>query len=125
MRPVVNCDAELDLAGLNESFVQVVERGEPFGLGNPTPQFLVRAVRPVGEIRVLKGQHLKFRVRGNGSGEVDCIGFGMADREPLVRSCGEPGLDLAARVGINEWQGRRTVQLQLRAVRPSGSSGHA
>jgi single-stranded-DNA-specific exonuclease len=117
LRPVVTCDAELELAELNERFIELVDRGAPFGLGNATPQFLIRDVRPLGEIRVLKERHLKFQVASSSGVAVDCIGFGMAEEADLVRSAKVSGLDLAARVEINIWQGRRSLQLQLRAVR--------
>ena len=127
LRPVVTCDAELDLADLNDAFIELVDRGAPFGLGNATPQFLVRSVRPVGEIRVLKERHLKFQAASNGSRPVDCIGFGMAEEAGLLRRHAERGLDLAARVEINVWQNRRSLQLQLKAIRPASAemSRHA
>jgi single-stranded-DNA-specific exonuclease len=88
-------------------------------MGNATPQFLVRSVRPVGRAKVLKEKHLKFQVRSGSSAVVDCIGFGMADMESMVNDGKVTALDLAARVEINEWQGRRTVQMQVRAIRPA------
>ncbi|MBD3867533.1 MAG: single-stranded-DNA-specific exonuclease RecJ [Acidobacteria bacterium] len=121
LRPVVTCDAELDLADLNESFVEMVERGAPFGLGNATPQFLVRGARPVGEIRILKDRHLKFQIASPQGRPVDCIGFGMAEEAGLLRRSASSGLDLAARVEINIWQNRRSLQLQLKAVRPAAA----
>ena len=121
MRPVVTCDAELDLADLNEPFVGLVERGAPFGLGNATPQFLVRGARPVGEPRILKDRHLKFQVAAPDGRTIDCIGFGMAEQAGLIRECGPAGLDLAVRVEMNVWQNRRSVQMQLKAVRAASS----
>lgn len=114
--PRVVCDAELPLADATLEFATALERGAPYGAGNPTPQFLVRNVQLDGELRILKQQHLKFRVQQGGSRSVDCIAFSMSEHAELVRG-GTP-LDLAARVEINEWQGRRSLQLQVRAVRP-------
>ncbi len=119
LRPVITCDAELDLATLDESFVEMVERGAPFGLGNATPQFMVRSVKPAGRARVLKDRHLKFQVGSDNSAAVDCIAFGMAERAPMVNDGEATGLDLAVRVEINEWQGRRNVQLQVKGIRPA------
>ncbi len=117
---VVTCDDELDPADLDASFVEILQRGAPFGIGNPTPLFLVRSVRPVGEVRVLKERHLKFSVARNGSSPISCIGFGLADRAELVRRTGGAGIDLAVRAEINEWQGRRTPQFQVQAIREAG-----
>ena len=119
LRPVVTCDAELGLSELNEQFIELVDRGAPFGLGNATPQFLVRNVRLAGELRILKDRHLKFQIASPVGRGVDCIGFGMAEEADLVRRHSASGLDLAARVEINLWQNRRSVQLQLKALRPA------
>jgi hypothetical protein len=50
---------------------------------------------------------------------VDCIAFGMAGQESVVNDGEASGLDLVVRVEINEWQGRRSVQLQVQAIRPA------
>ncbi len=111
----VTCDAELPLGELDMRFAEVLDRGAPYGAGNPTPQFLVRAAALDGDLRVLKGQHLKFRARQDGSRSIDCIAFSMSEHADVLRG-GHP-FDLAARAEINEWQGRRSVQLQVRALR--------
>jgi len=121
LRPVVTCDAELDLAVLDEPFVEILERGAPFGMGNRTPEFLVRGAQLFRDMRVLKERHLKFAVTQNGSPPVSCIAFGFASSADLVRGAGDRGVDLAVRAEINEWQGRRSVQLQIRAIRESQS----
>ena len=115
----VVCDAELSLAEVTVRFAETLERGAPYGAGNPTPQFLVRQARLDGDLRVLKGQHLKFRARQAEGRAVDCIAFSMSEHGDIVRGGGP--FDLAARAEINEWKGRRTVQLQVRALRPGAA----
>jgi single-stranded-DNA-specific exonuclease len=121
LRPLVTCDAELDLAALNEPFVEILERGAPYGMGNRTPQFLVRRAQLFRATRVLKDRHLKFAVTQNGSPPIACIAFGFAGYDDMVSGAGDRGVDLAVRAEINEWQGRRSVQLQIRAIRESQS----
>ena len=113
----VVCDTELPLEELDTAFVTTLDRGAPFGAGNPTPQFFVRDAVVVGDLRVLKQQHLKFRVQQPGGRVFDCIGFSMSEHAGLVQAGAH--LDLAVRTEINEWQGRRSLQLQIRALRPA------
>ncbi len=54
------------------------------------------------------GAHLKLALAG-----LDAIGFGMGDRLGLC----EGPLEAAFTVGLDEWDGRRRVQLKLRDVR--------
>ena len=54
------------------------------------------------------GAHLKLTL-----GRLDAIGFGMGDRLGLC----EGPLEAAFTVGLDEWDGRRRVQLKLRDVR--------
>jgi single-stranded-DNA-specific exonuclease len=107
-------DAELPLAALTTGLCNALTDLEPFGAGNPQPLFLAGDVQVVGEPRRVGGgeRHLSFRVRQNGR-ELRSIAFGMADRaEELMSAQGKCCLAFTPR--INEWQGRRSVELEIR-----------
>jgi single-stranded-DNA-specific exonuclease len=70
----------------------------------------VRALQP----RLVGTSHLRFTARQGGY-STPCIAFGMADRAGELS--GE--LDLLFAPQINEWQGRRSVQLQIKDLRPA------
>ncbi len=60
--------------------------------------------------------HLKMKLRQNGR-RVDCIGF---DFGRLLGSIDERSLvDVAFCPSINEWDGSRFLQLQIKALRPA------
>ncbi len=88
---------------------------EPFGAGNPAPQIgvfdaTVAEIRPVGA----EGKHLKLRVNDPG-GTIDCIGFCMggisADFPVGTR------VDIIGELEENEFRGRSSSQLKLKAIR--------
>jgi len=116
LRPLLRIDLEVSLSELSLELLQQLQALEPYGYGNPTPILLARNLIVREKRTISDGKHLKLRVQEQGSTALfDCIGFQLggliADLPPL--------LDAAFEVEINEWQGKRTVQLSLRDVRPA------
>lgn len=142
LEPALDIDAELNLRGIDRSAVEDVltagaaperrvsdesrargatgldildglDRLRPYGSGNPQPLFAtygleVRRRKTMGE----GGRHLKL-VLHDGRQTWDAIGFhGAAWCDGL----GER-VDVAYRLETNEWDGRRTLQLNLEDVR--------
>ena len=68
------------------------------------------------------GKTLKLTVHSAGY-QFDCIGFNMAEKmQALFEEHGEDlWLDLAFYPGVNEWNGRRTLQLELVNLQVSSS----
>jgi single-stranded-DNA-specific exonuclease len=64
--------------------------------------------------RVIGTNHLRFTACQGGY-SCPCIAFGMAGRQ--IELSGE--LDLLFAPQINEWQDRRSVQLQIKDLRPA------
>ncbi|MEC7946856.1 MAG: DHHA1 domain-containing protein, partial [Myxococcota bacterium] len=110
LRPELELDAACSPAEVGPSLAGALQRLAPFGKGNPAPLLRVDGAQ-VHDVRVLKERHLKFRASG-----VDAIWFGAAEWRDAVAA---GPLDLAARVEINRWRGRETVQLRVEDARPA------
>jgi single-stranded-DNA-specific exonuclease len=115
LQRVVRIDADVALKDLTPGLMTELARLEPVGQGNPPAQFMVRNValqdRP---LRMGKdGQHAKFRIR-EGSASAEVVWWGSGDA-PLP----EGRIDLAFLPQLNEYGGRRTVQLKLLDWRPA------
>jgi len=61
--PILDLDAELDLTEITPELFQVLERLEPYGMGNPEPVFAARAVELAAPPRILKEKHVKLKLR--------------------------------------------------------------
>jgi single-stranded-DNA-specific exonuclease len=112
--PRLVIDAEVPLSALTPGLLEAIAQLEPYGSGNPQPLFLAGGLEVVGDLRRIGAgeRHLTFRVRQQGR-ELRVIAFGMADRAGELMAAGGKCC-LVFRPKINEWQGRRNVELELR-----------
>ena len=115
-------DAVVKSELLNWDMVELLERYAPYGEGNKRPRFIVKHLplvdwRPVGK----KQDHAKFTWQ-NKDDVMEGIGFGLAEL-PWLKSFKTGDLvDVLFNLEINEFRGRRTLQLMVRDVVPSGDA---
>jgi single-stranded-DNA-specific exonuclease len=116
--PRMVIDAEVPLSSLTVNLVEAMAQLEPYGSGNPQPVFLAGDLQIVGDPQRVGGgeRHLSCRVRQERT-EMRVIAFGMADRvEGLMSAAGKCCLAFTPK--INEWQGRKRVELEARDFQP-------
>jgi single-stranded-DNA-specific exonuclease len=108
-------DAEVLLGELTPAVVDQIERLEPYGIGNPKPLLLAERVRIVGDPRAVgeRQNHLQLRF-AQGSTTLRAIGWNLANRSGELT----PGAScsVAFTPTINEWNGRREVQVEIKDV---------
>ncbi len=111
-------DAEVPLSSLTTNLLLTLEQMEPFGAANPAPLLVADRLQMVGEPKKVGvgERHLSFKVKQDGK-ELRCIAFGMADRlDDLMSQGGQCCLAFTPR--INEWQGYRNVEMEVRDFQP-------
>ncbi len=112
-------DAEIPFRFAGRRLLEMVERFQPFGRGNPEPLFVLPRVR-VTDQKVLKDRHLKCQLNHpDGGPGLDCIAFGVlpgALGAGLLRAA--TLLDVAGTLSLNRFRGREAVQFVLRDARP-------
>lgn len=111
--PRLVLDAELPLSALTFNLLNEIEKLEPYGAENQRPRFLAAGLQIDGEPRRI-GQaerHLSFRVSQGGT-TLRAVGFGHGERaEELMADGGRCCLVFTPK--INEWNGRRSVELEI------------
>jgi len=106
-------DAAVSLSEINEKVAEEIKLLEPFGEGNREPVFGAKDLTVVN-LRKVGNNHLKMFLRQNGS-TVSSIGFDMGE-ENVLEGC---LVDAAFTPTMNEWEGMKTLQLHLKALRRS------
>ena len=94
--------------------IEDLELLEPFGHGNPEPILCVTDAYITAVQSIGAGKHT--RIRAEKSGRVfDCVYFSMPIEEIGVKE--EMHVDVAFVPGVNEFRGRRSVQLLIEDIR--------
>ena len=90
-RPPLQCDAELLLSDLTESFYDWLIRCEPFGIGNREPIFLTHGVTLAAPVRFIKEKHICLQLqKGNDALRFSALGWSRGIDWPA--RCTEMGL---------------------------------
>ena len=111
-------EKELDPEELTLSFAKSLSLLEPFGESNPVPVFCVRFARVTDYRRIgSEGQHLKFTIKTSDGIYLSCISFWGSDKYYDYVSSGL--VDVAGELSINEYRGRRQLQMKILDVRES------
>ena len=114
----LSIDSAVDLSEINLDLLTELELLEPTGHGNPQATFLTRDLRVLHYRRVgAEGRHLKLRLAAEGAPPIDAIGFGLGEWARQMPS----RIDSVYHPEINEWNGRRSLQMRLLDIRPAAN----
>jgi single-stranded-DNA-specific exonuclease len=119
--PEEEVDLEIAPDDITPALVRVLKHMAPFGPGNMRPTFLLRGVRDTGYARLVGENHLKMCLTADGARRsFDAIAFRQGHHLDLVKS-GAP-FSVLCSIEENEWQGRTTIQLVVKDLKP-GTTG--
>lgn len=106
-------DAEAPLSAFTLSSVSQIEQLAPFGQGNGRPMLCATGVDLAEPPRRIGGggRHLALKFTQHGM-QMRGVAFGGGDWADEMEALGQP-MKIAFRPYINEFRGRRTVELQL------------
>ncbi|MBR3152076.1 MAG: single-stranded-DNA-specific exonuclease RecJ [Clostridia bacterium] len=114
--PVLSIDKQIGLKDISVETVRELDLLEPFGEANKPPVFVYKNLK-IDSIRALSdGKHLKLVLR-DGNTYINAIGFNMGEltKEYLIGD----KVDVAGNLGINSYNGRETVQVNIRDIMKS------
>lgn len=116
LEPSLTIEMPLSLELVNLALVEEINQFAPFGASNQRPIFAFYDLTVVQAMVLGRdGNHLKLQLH-NGSLEqqLTAIGWNLGEHAPNIL----PGqkLNVAAMIDLNEWRGRRSVQLLLKDI---------
>jgi single-stranded-DNA-specific exonuclease len=117
LRQTLSADMEVSLPELNFDVLKHLTYLEPTGYGNPDAVFVardvkVKASRTVGS----EGRHLKVTLDDGRGVMFDCIGFRLGHLQASMPT----RVDALFTLEANEWNGRTSLQLNLKDVKTAG-----
>ena len=119
MVPVVEAECEIDFTDATIALADSLQLLEPYGVGNPVPQFIMRNVF-VSEISgVSDNKHTRLTLT-DGRTSISAMYFSSSPADLGV--CTGDKVDILFNLGINEWQDRKSVQLIIRDIKIAISS---
>ncbi len=108
-------DAEIQLTEITWQVVDLLRGFGPYGMQNREPVFISRGVSLLGCQAVGKdATHLKCKIMQGGRA-LPAIGFGLVTKVPDSSVL----MDVLYTISINEWNGNREIQLQIRDIKPA------
>jgi single-stranded-DNA-specific exonuclease len=117
LRQTLNADVEVPLLELKAELLQNLLYLQPTGYGNPEAVFVSRNLRVTNSRTVgADSKHLKLVVT-DGHVTFDTIGFRLGYLQPDLPS----RVDLLYTFESNEYNGRKSLQLNVKDVKPAGS----
>ncbi len=120
LAPVIDVDMAISLDDLSEDLMEGIWRLAPFGNGNPMPVFVSEASRLV-EVKTMgkEQEHLRLLFRAEGikgdkliAAPLWRMGKYAAEFEKFS------SLDICYSLALNEFNGRTSLQLEIKDIRP-------
>ncbi len=104
-------DGELDLADVTQKLINNLSIMAPCGRANPEPCFRLNNLI-LNNVKELKSGHVRGILAGSA---ISFIAFGLSSKIPLING----PVDMIAIPEINEWMGRKSVQLRVKDIKKS------
>ena len=111
LQPVAQADTEAGLSEITKPSIDEFERFAPFGIGNPTPQVLVRGLK-VNSIIEIKGTHTKA-VLSDGRNVIAGLLWRQVDH-PILKSGNK--VDVVFKPDYSTFNGVCEIQANIQAV---------
>ncbi len=119
LTPTISVDKEIYLADVDWALFDTLTELEPTGYANATPVFMSRGVEVISHRAVGQDKaHLQMRLT-NGGGSSHKVLPAIAFRQGEWASAMPQLLDIVYTINVNEWNGRRELQLMTLDLRPA------
>ena len=115
--PEIKVDLPLTLQDIDEKFMRILNRFEPFGPENMRPVFWTENVFDTGYAKTIGQQeeHLKLFIRQGKSEGFVAIGFGLGNKISAVEN--RKPFQAVFSLEENEWNDQKSIQIKLRDLK--------
>ena len=110
--PTLEIQSEISLGQLDAKLLKWLKLFAPYGAENRRPVFVSRGLQIVGDIQMIRNNHLKLKVRQDGI-DIDAIFYNFGKYKHDFNS-GNQKIDSAYVIAENTWNSQTTVQMQIK-----------
>jgi single-stranded-DNA-specific exonuclease len=122
LHPTLAADMEVQLIELNFELLKHLTYFEPNGYGNPDATFVSRNLKVKNSRTVgAEGKHIKITFENERGLFIDAIGFRLGHLQRTLPS----RVDALFSFESNEYNGRTTLQINLKDLKPAGQTSKA
>ena len=120
LQPSLEVEAEMKLPAVNLKNIKLIEKLEPFGLGNPQPLFLFKNLKIISKRLLGTNQdHLKLKLDDPATTKIenlttDAIAFKKGELDSKFKT-GDL-INIVAHLDANTWNGTTTPQLIVKEI---------
>ena len=114
IEPTLDIDMVVSPEDVNYQIIDEIEKLQPFGAKNPPPVFALTKLK-LSQYKMMgqNANHLKMFVQGESSQVFECVKWNYPDFNVPLNSV----LDIAFYPKINSFNGRTTIQLDIKDIR--------
>lgn len=118
LTPEIKVDLIIDLSQVDNKLMRIMRQFAPFGPGNMTPIFMTENMKDIGYGKCVgeDDKHLRITATQSGKEKLVCIGFGLGDKLDIISN--KKPFKAVYSIDENHWQGRTSLQLKLRDIKP-------
>ena len=113
---MITIDTEIDLNELTPKYLRVLNQFAPFGPMNMRPVFLARQVQLSGQPRIVGKNHLRMKIKRNGT-TFDAIGFNLGHLLERAKASANNGMDIVFSVDETNFSGTQLPQLKIKDLK--------
>ncbi len=119
--PQIEVHSEINLHRIPGKFFRILKQFSPFGPGNPNPVFVTRRCSAQGPVRIVGSKHLKFKVYQPEIGTVELPAIAFQQGYQMQKLYVNKFFDIVYQIEENEWNGKVSLQLNVKDIRFEGS----
>lgn len=109
--PQLNIDCEIVASEINQETLNTINQFSPFGIGNPSPKFLLKntrltQIKQVGQ----DNKHIKCTIKHTQI-DIPAIAFNFGNSYETMNN--EDLYNLVIKISLNEWRGQKKIQAEI------------
>ena len=113
---VMKYDGLLSVAGANLATLEDIALAGPYGIGNPSPRFVIADARIIHR-SVMKEKHVRVTLSdASGNARLNAVAFNVMGSQMGALLMEAPSLHLLGELKRNSWQGNESAQFMINDI---------